>query len=231
MLIQMHKHMSWIMWAIIILITVTFLFFGIYPSDTTGSMVANVNGDVISGDELNRVYRNLYDTYKQIFKDQFNEAMTKTLKTQALRELVQNRLLIQEAGRMGLKISDDELRAAIMKIPAFSPQGKFDQQIYEYYLQRENMTPAVFETEQREFMLRKKLESLIEDSVDVTDAELAAAYAASNPKAKAGDFEKNKGSFRKARLQQKRGEAREAFVRGLENKGKVVLNDKALAAS
>ena len=98
---------------------------------------------------------------------------------------------------MGLKISDDELRSAIMKIPAFSPQGKFDQKTYEYYLQRENMTPAVFETEQREFMLRKKLENLIEDSVDVTDAELAAAYASSNPKAKAGDFEKNKASFRK----------------------------------
>jgi peptidyl-prolyl cis-trans isomerase D len=231
MLKQVHKHMSWIMWAIIILITVTFLFFGIYPSSTTGSMVANVNGDVITGDELNRAYRNLYDTYKQIFKDQFNEAMTKTLRTQALRELVQGRLLVQEAGRMGLKISDDELRGAIMKVPAFSPQGKFDQRIYQYYLQRENITPAVFETELREFMLRKKLENLIEDSVDVADAELAAAYAASNPKAKAGDFEKNKESFRKTQLQKKRSEAREAFVRGLESKGKVILNDKALASS
>jgi hypothetical protein len=93
------------------------------------------------------------------------------------------------------------------------------------------MTPAVFETEQREFMLRKKLESLIEDSVDVTDTELAAAYASSNPKAKTGDFEKNKESFRKAQLQKKQSEAREAFVRELESKGKVVLNDKALAAS
>jgi peptidyl-prolyl cis-trans isomerase D len=223
--------MSWIMWAIIILITVTFLFFGIYPSSTTGSMVANVNGDVITGEDLNRVYRNLYDTYKEIFKDQFNEAMTKTLRTQALRELVQNRLLVQEADRMGLKISDDELRGAILKIPAFSPQGKFDQRTYEYYLQRENMTPAVFEAEQREFMLRKKLENLIEDSVDVTDAELAAAYASSNPKAKAGEFEKNKGSFRMMQLQKKRSEARDAFVRGLESKGKVVLNDKALAKS
>jgi hypothetical protein len=93
------------------------------------------------------------------------------------------------------------------------------------------MTPAVFEAEQREFMLRKKLESLIEDSVDVTDAELAAAYASSNPKAKAGEFEKNKASFRMTQLQKKRSEARDAFVRGLESKGKVVLNDKALAKS
>lgn len=231
MLIHIHKHMSWIMWAIIILITISFLFFGIYPSSTTSNMVADVNGDVITGEDLNRAYRNLYDTYKQIFKDQFNEAMTKTLRAQALRELVQSRLLIQEAGRMGLKISDDELRGAILKITAFSPQGKYDQKTYEYYLQRENITPAVFETEQREFMLRKKLENLIEDSVEVTEAELAAAYASSNPKAKAGDFEKNKGSFRKAQLQQKRSEAREAYVRGLESKGKVVLNDKALAAS
>ena len=73
------------------------------------------------------------------------------------------------------------------RIPVFSPQGKFDQGTYEYYLQRENITPTVFETEQREYLLRKKLENLIEDSVDVSDAELAEAYAASNPKAKAGD--------------------------------------------
>jgi len=219
------------MWAIIILITISFLFFGIYPSSTTSNMVADVNGDVITGEDLNRAYRNLYDTYRQIFKDQLNEAMTKTLRAQALSELVQSRLLIQEAGRMGLKISDDELRGAILKITAFSPQGKFDQKTYEYYLERENIRPAVFETEQREFMLRKKLENLIEDSVEVTEAELAAAYASSNPKAKAGDFEKNKGSFRKTQLQQKRSEALDAFVRGLESKGKVVRNDKALAAS
>jgi peptidyl-prolyl cis-trans isomerase D len=219
------------MWGIIILITVTFLFFGIYPSNVSGSMVANVNGDVITGDELNRVYRNLYDMYKQVFKDQFNESMTKTLRAQALRELVNNRLMVQEASRMGLKVSDDELRAAIMNIPAFSPQGRFDQKTYEYYLQRENMTPAVFEAEQREFKLRNKLESLIDESVDVTDAELSAAYASANPKAKTGDFEKNKDTFRNAQLQKKRSEAREAFVRGLESKGKVVLKDTALAAS
>jgi len=231
MLIQIHKHMSWIMWGIIILITVTFLFFGIYPSNVSGSMVANVNGDVITGNDLNRVYRNLYDMYKQVFKDQFNDSMTKTLRAQALRELVNNRLMVQEASRMGLKVSDDELRSMIMNIPAFSPQGRFDQKTYEYYLQRENMTPAVFEAEQREFKLRNKLESLIDDSVDVTDAELSAAYAAANPKAKTGDFEKNKESFQKAQLQKKRSEAREAFVRGLESKGKVVLSDTALTAS
>jgi len=32
MLEQMRKHMNWIMWIILILVIVSFLFFGIYPS-------------------------------------------------------------------------------------------------------------------------------------------------------------------------------------------------------
>jgi len=231
MLIQIHKHMKWIMWAIVILITVTFLFFGIYPSNVTGSMVANVNGDVITAEDVNRVYQNMYDNYKQIFKDQFNDSLAKTLRAQALRELIQTRLLIQEADRMGLRISDDELRAEILKISAFTTGGRFDQKVYENYLQRMNITPAVFETEQREFMLKRKLEQLVADGVVVADAEVAAAYAKENPKAKAGDYEKAIGSFRQSQLQKKQNEALSVFVRGLENKGKITRNDKGLAAS
>ena len=69
MLESIHKHMSWIMWAIVVLITVTFLFFGIYPSNVSGRSVAKVGGEVITLDEYNRVYRTMYDNYKQVLKD------------------------------------------------------------------------------------------------------------------------------------------------------------------
>ena len=50
MLQSMHKHMKWIMWAIVVLVTVTFMFFGIYPSSVSGRTVAKVDGYVISSD-------------------------------------------------------------------------------------------------------------------------------------------------------------------------------------
>jgi peptidyl-prolyl cis-trans isomerase D len=226
----MHKHMKWIMWAIVGLITVTFLFFGIYPSATSGRTAAKVDGYVITTDDYNRVYRNMYENYRQILKDQFNENFAKVLKTQALRELIQNRLLVQEADRVGLRVTDEELQTYIMQIPGFSVQGKFDKRVYERALQSINMTPAVFETNQREYLLRLKLERLVEDGVVVTDAELPAAYASKNPKAKSGDFEKNKANFKQTYLAEKQRGALDAFVKGLENKASIKIEEKAIAS-
>ncbi len=230
MLEQMHKHMKWIMWTIVVLVTVTFLFFGIYPSTMSGSTIAKVDGYAISSEEFNQVYRNMYENYRQILKDQFTDSFAQTIRKQALQELIQNRLLIQESERRGFKIGDDELQSYIMQMPAFNNQGRFDQRIYERTLQNVNITPAVFEANQREFLLRQKLERLIEDNVVVTEQELAAAYSARNPKAKPGEFEKNKASFEQSYLGEKRREAVDAFVRTLMGKADIKINDKAIGA-
>jgi len=230
MLEQMRKHMNWIMWIILVLVIISFLFFGIYPSDGGRGEAANVNGDVITAGELDRAYRNMYETYRQIFKDQFTDAMAKTLRQQALRELVQTRLLVQEASRIGLRVSDEEVRAAIMRTPAFAPGGRFDKTAYERYLDYVNVKPSVFEETQREFMLKQKIERVIEEGVDVTDDELKAAYAARNAKAKAGDLEKNRESFRKAYLAEKRRDAVNAYVQTLFKKGKITMSKAELAS-
>jgi len=230
MLESIHKHMSWIMWAIVVLITVTFLFFGIYPSNVSGRSVAKVGGDVITYDEFNRVYRTMYDNYKTLLKDKFDDSFAKSLKAQALQELVGGKLLVQEAERIGLRISDEELQATIMKTPAFAGRdGRFDKQIYERILDQINMKPAAFEANQREFLLRQKLEEIVKDGVMVTDAEVAAAYKQKNPNAKPGEFEKNKDTFRQTVLAEKRRDAMTAFLRGIQNKTIVNIDEKAIA--
>ena len=224
MLEQMRKHMNWIMWTILVMIIVSFLFFGIYPSSSGAGAAATVNGDIITSGELNRAYRNMMETYRQIFKDQFNDTFSKGLRNQALRELINNRLLVQEAKNVGLKVSDEEVREAIKKVPAFSVQGRFDRPTYERYLDSVNQKPSAFEEAQREYLLRRKMERLVEDGVEVTESELASEYAAKNPKAKKGDFEKNRDSFRKTLLADKRRAAVEAFVQGLYKTAKIKTN-------
>jgi peptidyl-prolyl cis-trans isomerase D len=221
--------MKWIMWIIVGLITVAFLFFGIYPSDSGRGMAASVNGDVISHDEWNRVYQNMHDMYREILKGKFDEGFAKTLRAQALRELITQRLLVQEAERRGIRVTDQELQAAIMKDPAFSQQGAFSQKNYEWSLRQANMTAALFEAKQREALLRQKLEHLVEDSVDVTDTELAALYAAKNPRAKPGDFQKNRTGFRQSALKEKQRAALDAFVARLGNQAKIKVGENAFA--
>ncbi len=222
--------MGWMMWIIVALVTVTFLFFGLRPSMDGGRTVAKVGGYVITADQVNRVYQNLYDNYKGILKDQFNDSMAKNLKSQALQELVVNRLLIEEAENMGLQVSDEELQAYIMQMPAFSQGGKFDKGAYDRILDRFNLSPAAFEADQREFLLRQKLENIVKDGVAVEDAELRAAYLQRNPKAKPGDYEKNKESFSQSYLAEKQRDALTAFLRNIQKRIPVQIEGKALVS-
>jgi peptidyl-prolyl cis-trans isomerase D len=228
MLVQLHKHMKWIMWTIVVVITVAFLFFGIYPANVGGRTAAKVNGDIITLEEWSRVYQNLADTYRSQLKDKFNEAFEKRLKAQALQELVVDKLMAQEAVRLGIKVSDEELQSEIMKISVFSEGGKFDKNIYERILNRVNMTPAAFEASEREQLLRQKLERLLKDSVMVTEPELAAAYKQENPKASAKAFEKNKESFRETYLAEKQRDELTAYVRNIQARSEITINEKSL---
>lgn len=227
----MRKHMVWMMWTIVALITVTFLFFGVYPSSESGSRAAKVGDHVITTEEVNRVYQNLRDTYKDIMKDQKTDVLERTLRQQALQELVVNRLFLDEAEHRGLHVTNEELQAAIVKMPAFQVNGRFDKLTYDRVLERINMSPAVFENAQRELLLRQKLEHLIRDSVAVNDAEIKEAYFRQNPKATGGDFEKNRATFGQTYLAGKQRDALTAALRVIQERVSVKIDDKSLAAS
>ncbi len=225
----LRKHMVWMMWIIVGLITVTFLFFGVYPSSQGGRVAAKVGDYVISSDDVNQAYRNLYDNYRELLKDKFTPEIEKSLRAQALQELIVNRLLVEEAGRLGLTVSDEELQTAILNMPGFSRNGRFDKQVYDGILSRINMTPAVFEAKQREFIMREKLERLVRDSVVVEDSELKAAYLTKNPTAKTGDFEKNREAFRQTILAEKQRDALNALIKNIQNRIPVTVDKKGLA--
>jgi peptidyl-prolyl cis-trans isomerase D len=224
-----RKHMGWMMWIIVGLVTVTFLFFGIYPSNEGAGRAAKVGGTVITIDEVNRVYRNLSDALKDTLKDQVNDTVAKSLKSQALQELIVNRLLVEEAGRMGLTVSDEELQEAIVRMPSFYLNGKFDKRTYDSILDRVNMSPAQFEAYQREFLLRQKCERLVKDGVLTTEQELAAAYAQKNPRAKPGAFDKERATFAQTYMAEKQRDAMTAFLREAQTRIPVQVDEKTLA--
>jgi peptidyl-prolyl cis-trans isomerase D len=90
--------------------------------------------------------------------------------------LINRILLLQEAQRLGLKVTAEELQASIQDIPAFQKDGVFDKATYLRALQRGRLTAKEFEANQRQTLLLNKLQGLVISSVKVSDQEILEAY-------------------------------------------------------
>lgn len=165
---------SWLIKVLLGAIVIVFIFWGVGSfRSQRGGRIALVNGEQITLDDYREAYNNLIEQYRQRFGNNLNDEMIKTLqlKQQALNQLINNRLLVQEARRLNFRISDKMLAETIMNIGAFQSAGVFDRRLYQNLLSRLRMTPEEFEIAQREAMLVEKLRTLILDSVKVSDQE------------------------------------------------------------
>ena len=169
-----EKTGSWLIKILLGAIVIVFVFWGVgsFRAQRTGR-VALVNGDQITMDEYRDAYNNLIEQYRQRFGNNLNEETIKMLQVrkQALNQLIDNRLLVQEARRLKFRVSDKELAGAIMAIGAFQNAGVFDNRLYKNALGRIRMTPEEFEVAQRDAMLIEKLSTFITSAVKVSEEE------------------------------------------------------------
>ena len=164
---------SWMVKAIIFLIAVVFVFWGFNIRDKAKGTIASVNGEPISLDEYNRTYDNLKEQVRKRFGNRLNDEMIANLglRKQALKQLVEKKLMLMEAKRLNFRVTDEELEAAIISIEAFQTDGVFNSRRYNSVLNSIRLTPEGFEVEQKEAMLTEKLRSFITENVKVSDQE------------------------------------------------------------
>lgn len=166
---------NWLIKLLLGAIVIVFIFWGVGSFRAQrGGRVALINGDPITLDDYREAYNNLIERLRNRFGNNLNEDMIKMLrvKEQALNQLIDNKLLVQEARRFKFRVSDKELAQAILQIEAFQRDGVFDNRIYQIMLSRIRMTPEEFEIAQREAMLTERLTDLITSSVKVSDSEV-----------------------------------------------------------
>ena len=174
-----EKATSWLIKVLLGAIVVVFVFWGVGSFRAQkGLRVAVVNGDIITLDDHRDAYNNLVERLRQSFGNNLNDDLLKTLrvKEQALNQLIDNRLLVQEAQRLKFRVPDDELAAAIMNIGAFQAAGTFNNRLYQNVLERLRMSPEEFEAAQREAMLVERLRAFISGSAKVSDQEAREWY-------------------------------------------------------
>jgi peptidyl-prolyl cis-trans isomerase D len=171
---------NWIIVLFLGVIVVTFaLFVGSGKLGDTGrGEVAEVNGEIISQREFALQYERAVQRYREILKGSLTPEMIKGLNLRAnvLEELIQRKLVIQEARSLGLTATDDDLANHLTKAPEFQIAGRFSKDRYLQILQANRLVPGQFEEEQRDQLTMQRLYSIILDSVQVTDAEVRERY-------------------------------------------------------
>ena len=148
----------------LVLIALPFAFFGVesFRDGGAGVDVAKVGEIKISQQEFQQAVREQQDRLRA----QLGELDPKVLDNPEFRQailddLIDQRLLFQEARKRHLFASDDAVRQAIMAVEAFQDNGQFSQQRYEALLSAQGMSPAGFEAQVRQDLALQQLAGTI----------------------------------------------------------------------
>lgn len=176
------KNLAWILWVIIIvfILSLAVEFGNSTPQGAATTVAATVGDETVTIEEFRRQYQQMEQLYRQIYGEQFNPEIAQRLQLpmQALNRAVNQKILLTEAERLGLQVTDDELQREILTINAFKDdKGRFvGRETYERILQQNNYTAATFEEEMRKDILLQKLEDMLRANVYVSDTEVEQAY-------------------------------------------------------
>lgn len=184
----MRKHAkSWLIKALIAIIAIVFVFyFGYSFSARQGVKLALVNDEIITAVEYDKNYRTMLEALQREYRGMWNDNLVKVfdLKNRALDALITQKLVSQEAKKIGLDMTEKEVRDRIMANPAFQFRGRFDESRYRSVLQNHRMTPEDYEAIMGREILQDKVEQFLAALTPVTDQEVLEQYTFANEKVK-----------------------------------------------
>ncbi len=161
----------WVAIAILGLIAVTFIFFGVDLSTIGTTFAARVNGEPIPLFEFERALQAQQAEYADLYRMEFTEDLQQELRVSVLERLVRNEALLQRAEDAGYGVSDDQLYAAIRERAEFQVDGEFSIDLYRARLLSEGMPPTAFEALLRDQLELIELQTGIANSAFYTPTE------------------------------------------------------------
>src|SRR6266498_1360138 len=213
MLKAMRKHAKFF-YILFFFIILSFIFWGVGTNDVNKSAlaVAQVGKEKITLEEYGDSYDRAREFYRSVMKEGFNEETEKklNLKQKVLDSLIDGVVLMTEAKKAGIKVSDSEVEEAIVNDPSFVREGKFNQEIYVRALQLNRLTPERFEALKRKELTINKMKRLIGEAVDVSNVD--APQAGNSEQANA---------IRQSALYEMRERAVKSYVEGLKKQSDI----------
>lgn len=150
----------------------------------TGGELGRVNGEPVTYEEWNLVYRNLYEQQQREQPGQpITAAVSRQIEDAAWEQIVNQKLINQELRRRDIGVTESELRQAARYAPPpeivsnemFQTNGQFDQAKYEAFLSSpavDNQMLMQLEAYYRDVIPRSKLFYQVTSGTYVPDSEL-----------------------------------------------------------
>ncbi|MCR6700520.1 MAG: SurA N-terminal domain-containing protein [Dokdonella sp.] len=167
---------SWVGIAVLGLILIGFSFFGIesYFVSQSDASVARIGDQEISQDQ----FRDRFNDYRQNMIRQQGEGFDSRLldsplvRRQVLDSMIDERIVLDANEKLGVRVPDTRVREAIMEIPAFQRDGKFDPEQYRALLSMQGMSSRALEQDIRTSIATRELPMSLYATTFVTDAEV-----------------------------------------------------------
>jgi peptidyl-prolyl cis-trans isomerase D len=164
MITWMQRHKKYLVITIwistIAFIGAGFVGWGQYDYGDKAGAVAKVGKISITHEELQKSYTNLFNQYNQLFQGKLDEKKAKEfgLQRQALKNLVDQALVLNLADSYHIQISDEELLNLIKSQNTFNKNGVFSKENYAAVLKQNHLSIQDYEKSmRRELLIQKTL--------------------------------------------------------------------------
>ena len=189
-----RRYLKFVLWVVIITLGAGMLLLFVDPGGGQNSMglpanqaVASVAGREISANEFRTAYFNFLDNYRRYYNiDDSSAELMKMLRLDrmALDKLIKDNIVASEARRLGLEVSQDEIRDALRKIPGLNENGRFiGRARLEQLLRANNSSLPEFEASLISELINMKVRNVITAGVEVAEEDVRKTYLESAQKA------------------------------------------------
>ncbi len=156
-------------WGIVGVISIVFALFGLSDSFSFGSdknTAAQVNGEKISWQTVDVMYRNLSHQYADQQMD------PQALKNHIIRVLVQRSALTTDARKKGFRVGEEQMVSRLVRNPSFQEEGKFSEKKYHSVIAQAAYTDRKYREELVQDILVEQVQTGIVASNFTTPGEL-----------------------------------------------------------
>jgi len=174
---------NWIIKIFLGIIVIVFVFLGVgsFGSKRNDSIVT-INDESITIKEYQQAYKAIVDQMRATFGKNLNDDILKALnvKQQALDSLIEQKLVLAQADKLEIMVSEKELQDNLFSIKAFQKNGRFNIDQYKKVLSLNSLNPEIFEFNQLNLLRQQKVKDIVLSTVNVSDFEARDWYIFNN---------------------------------------------------